>query len=139
MWKDVYEQEFVPQMKDMGYTWSIEEDRKKGSNSTWRKGKDAALQIFADETYGPGGKPFRLVSRSDHSAFKECSLCRKLRLDLAVLLKQGADPQQIAACKLKQKAHSDWFLAQREALENMRQSGQRHNTIFEQVHNLSRF
>eukprot|EP00965_Chrysotila_dentata_P149968 4952799-Pleurochrysis_carterae.AAC.1 len=28
--------------------------------------------------------------------------------------------------------HSDWFFAQREELEKMRQSGQRHNTIFEQ-------
>eukprot|EP00965_Chrysotila_dentata_P185699 6130634-Pleurochrysis_carterae.AAC.1 len=132
IWKDVYEQEFVPQMRAIGYTWSLEVDSKKGSESTWRKGREAALQKFADETYGPGGKPFRLVSRSDHSAFKECSLCRKLRLDLSALIKKGADPEQIAACKRKQKEHSDWFFAQRAELEKMRQSGQRHNTIFEQ-------
>eukprot|EP00965_Chrysotila_dentata_P063974 2119546-Pleurochrysis_carterae.AAC.1 len=133
VWKDVYHNEFVPHMQSRGYSWSLEEDRRKGSESTWRKGRKKALQQFADEAYGPGGKPFRLVSCSDHSAFKECSRCRELRLDLAKLLKEGADSEQIAEKKKEQKQHSDWFYAQRAALENMRQSGNRDDTIFEQV------
>eukprot|EP00965_Chrysotila_dentata_P107381 3547556-Pleurochrysis_carterae.AAC.1 len=70
VWKDVYETEFVPRMQRRGYSWSLASDGK-GSSATWREGKNRALQMYADETYGPGGKPFRLVSRADHSAFKE--------------------------------------------------------------------
>eukprot|EP00965_Chrysotila_dentata_P069438 2294548-Pleurochrysis_carterae.AAC.1 len=48
-------------------------------------------------------------------------------------MKEGARSDAIAAAKAEQKQHSDWFLAQRNELEKMRQSGESHETFFEQV------
>eukprot|EP00965_Chrysotila_dentata_P171493 5659916-Pleurochrysis_carterae.AAC.1 len=59
-------------MQGKGYAWSLTADGE-GSIATWRNKRAKALQMYADDTYGAGGKPFRLVSRADHSAFKECS------------------------------------------------------------------
>lgn len=128
----MYEQEFVPEMQRKGYSWSLTADGE-GSNATWRDGRKQALQAYADETYGDGGKPFRLVSRADHSAFKECSRCKTLRLAVAKLMREGARSDAIAAAKAEQKKHSDWFLGQRNELEKMRQSGKSNETVFEQV------
>eukprot|EP00965_Chrysotila_dentata_P232992 6199312-Pleurochrysis_carterae.AAC.1 len=47
-------------------------------------------------------------------------------------MREGATSEQIAAKKLEQKRHTDWFLGQRAELENMRQSGNRNSTVFEQ-------
>eukprot|EP00965_Chrysotila_dentata_P025268 839775-Pleurochrysis_carterae.AAC.1 len=59
-------------MQRKGYSWSLTADGE-GSNAIWREGRKHALQAYADETYGDGDKPLRLVSRANHSAFKECS------------------------------------------------------------------
>eukprot|EP00965_Chrysotila_dentata_P228843 6196833-Pleurochrysis_carterae.AAC.1 len=120
-------------MQRASFSWSLEQD-KKGSNATWREGKKRALHLYADATYGPGGRPFRLVSRADHSAFKKCSRCKELRIQLAELLKNCRSHQQVAAAKKSQKEDSDWFLAQRQELSKMRFSGEQRNTVFEQAY-----
>eukprot|EP00965_Chrysotila_dentata_P132783 4390260-Pleurochrysis_carterae.AAC.4 len=93
--KDVCEQEFVPEMqRNKGYSWSLLADGE-GSNATCRDGRKQALRAYTDKTYGNGGKPFRLVSSADHSAFKGCSRYRTLRLAEAKLMRHGAKSDAI--------------------------------------------
>eukprot|EP00965_Chrysotila_dentata_P201511 6180614-Pleurochrysis_carterae.AAC.4 len=84
VWKEIELNNFLPLVQGKGYTWSAEPD-KAGSNASWRAEKYKALKQYALETYGPDfKKPFRsLISRADHSAFKECAECKRLRLDVA--------------------------------------------------------
>eukprot|EP00965_Chrysotila_dentata_P255109 6212105-Pleurochrysis_carterae.AAC.2 len=133
VWKEIYMNDFLPHARSKGYTWSADPD-KAGSNASWRAGKAEALRLYAEETYGPEyGKPFRLIARSDHSAFKECAECKRLRLAVARAISEGKDHTQIQRHKALQKEHLDWFMAQRNELETLRQSGAREDTIFEQV------
>lgn len=124
-------------MEEIGHAW-CHEDGRPGSMATWLDAKNKALQALANETYGPG-PPYRLISRKDHSAYKECAQCRKLRLEVARLLKEGKDLLAIDAAKKEQAKHRDWYMTQREKLEAMRQSGLRNNTVFEQVYTLAMF
>eukprot|EP00965_Chrysotila_dentata_P055521 1841974-Pleurochrysis_carterae.AAC.1 len=76
----VYKKEFIPQMQKIGYVWSLEKGSE-GSYATWREGLKWALSSLSKDTYGTDySKPFRLISRADHSAFKECPTCKRLRL-----------------------------------------------------------
>eukprot|EP00965_Chrysotila_dentata_P105365 3479862-Pleurochrysis_carterae.AAC.1 len=84
VWSDVYVKEFIPLVKQPPYNWASR-IHTSGSKTTWLTGKDRALQRLAVETYGEGSKPFRLISRRDHFAFKECAECKKLRLEFANL------------------------------------------------------
>eukprot|EP00965_Chrysotila_dentata_P168853 5575721-Pleurochrysis_carterae.AAC.1 len=94
-------------MQKAGYYWSLEQGSE-GSYATWRAGRDRALLRLSGETYGADyAKPFRLISRADHSAFKECAECKRLRLEVAQLLRDGADSAAIAAKKAEQRVHSD--------------------------------
>lgn len=137
VWKEIYINDFIPFAQKKGYSWSADAD-KEGSNATWRAGKKKALQQFAEETYGPDfQKPFRLIARADHSAFKECAECKKLRLAVARAISEGKDHCEIQREKRLQKEHLDWFMAQRDELERLRQSGAREDTIFEQARECS--
>ena len=129
---DVFKDEFLKHMVDIGHAW-CHEDGRPGSMATWLDAKNRALQALAHETYGPDSPPYRLISRKDHSAYKECAECRRLRLDVARLLKEGKDLLAIDAAKKLQADHRNWYMTQREKLEAMRQSGLRNNTIFEQA------
>eukprot|EP00965_Chrysotila_dentata_P033390 1111253-Pleurochrysis_carterae.AAC.1 len=63
-------------MRTIGYCWSLEEGTE-GSYATWRSGRKKALLTLSKETYGSDNpKLFRLISRADHSAFKECPECK---------------------------------------------------------------
>eukprot|EP00965_Chrysotila_dentata_P244831 6206194-Pleurochrysis_carterae.AAC.1 len=60
-------------MQNIGYLWSLEKGSE-GSYATWRAARSRALLSLSKDTYGIDyPKPFRLISRADHSAFKECS------------------------------------------------------------------
>lgn len=131
-WNDVYKREFIPHAQKAAYGWASRLNSD-GSRTTWNAGRARALARLAIETYGEGSKPFRLISRKDHSAFKECARCKKLRLKLAELLKNGADIVDVEAMKALQAKHVKWFMDQREVLERWRQAGNREDTIFEQV------
>eukprot|EP00965_Chrysotila_dentata_P231648 6198483-Pleurochrysis_carterae.AAC.2 len=48
-------------------------------------------------------------------------------------MRQGARSDAVFAAKAEQKKHSDWFIAQRNELERMSQSGQSNETLFEQA------
>ena len=67
----VYDNEFVPEMRLLGHDWrtSDREGGSIGSTSTWYEGKAAALQQLATERIGPDAKPFKFVSRKQHSAY----------------------------------------------------------------------
>eukprot|EP00965_Chrysotila_dentata_P042075 1396056-Pleurochrysis_carterae.AAC.1 len=74
-------------MQQIGHCWSLEEGTE-GSYATWRAGRDRALLSLSKDTYGADyAKPFRLISRADHSAFKECPECKRLRLQVAELMR----------------------------------------------------
>eukprot|EP00965_Chrysotila_dentata_P005745 189484-Pleurochrysis_carterae.AAC.1 len=123
VWSEVYKNECIPQMQGIGHYWT-EDACGEGSYATWRAARTRALKTLANETYGSDyPKPFRLISRADHSAFKECPECKRLRLQLAELLKNGEDITVVRAAKAEQKQHCDWFLKQRRELDTMRHSG----------------
>eukprot|EP00965_Chrysotila_dentata_P044554 1481125-Pleurochrysis_carterae.AAC.3 len=119
-------------MRKAGYYWSLEKGLE-WSYATWRAARAKALVRLSKEMYGSDyPKPFRLISRADHSAFKECEECKRLRLEVAQLLRDGADSATVATKKAKQRVHSDWFMQQRRELDTMRHSGGRHDTLFKQ-------
>eukprot|EP00965_Chrysotila_dentata_P034080 1135046-Pleurochrysis_carterae.AAC.1 len=47
-------------------------------------------------------------------------------------MKGGHDSAAIRDVKDQQRLHSEWFMRQRRELDNMRHSGGRHDTLFEQ-------
>eukprot|EP00965_Chrysotila_dentata_P163304 5393854-Pleurochrysis_carterae.AAC.1 len=60
-------------MQSICHYWSLGSGSDKGSYATWRAACKRALRTLANETYGSDyPKPFCLISRADHSAFKEC-------------------------------------------------------------------
>eukprot|EP00965_Chrysotila_dentata_P062755 2079113-Pleurochrysis_carterae.AAC.2 len=133
VWKEIYMNDFLSHAQEKGYMWSADPD-KAGSNASWRAGKHEALRLYAEETYGSEyRKPFRLIAPSYHSAFKECAECKRLRLAVASAISEGKDHSQIRRKKVLQKEHLDWFMAQRNELETLRQAGARDDTIFEQA------
>eukprot|EP00965_Chrysotila_dentata_P022426 742686-Pleurochrysis_carterae.AAC.2 len=130
---EVYKKEFVPQMRGIGYLWSLESEGW-GSYATWREGRKRALFAPSKDTYGADyQRPFCLISRADHSAFKECPECKRLRLQIAELLKAGHESTAIRTVKEEQRHHSEWFMKQRRELDNIRHSRGRHDTLFEQA------
>eukprot|EP00965_Chrysotila_dentata_P032509 1083201-Pleurochrysis_carterae.AAC.1 len=132
VWSEVYKKEFISQVQKAGYYWSLEQGSE-GPYVTWRAGRDRALFLLSRETDGADyAKPFRLISRADHSAFEECAKCKRIRLEVAHLLRDGADSAAVATKKAEQCVHSDWFIKQRRELDTMRHSGGRHDTLFEQ-------
>eukprot|EP00965_Chrysotila_dentata_P260978 6214102-Pleurochrysis_carterae.AAC.1 len=103
VWSEVYKKGSIPQMRQVGYYWSLEKGLEE-SYATWRAGRAKALLCLSKETYGTEyPKPFRLTSRADHSAFKECSECKCLRLEVAQLLRDGADLAVVSAKKPSSK------------------------------------
>eukprot|EP00965_Chrysotila_dentata_P235868 6200997-Pleurochrysis_carterae.AAC.2 len=114
---------FFDQLNFLTIPADIPECKQLLKEQTWRDRRKQALQAYADETYGDGGKPFGLVSKANHSAIKECSRCKTLRLAVAKLIRENARSDAIAAAKAEQKKHSDWFLGQLNELQIMRQSG----------------
>ena len=108
---DVYESEFVTEMRILGCHWKLPskiakaktaqpkgsnsdseadaddtDDPGKGSRATWYKGRNMALAELG-AMYNDDKKPFRLVSRKNHSAYKECADCQRLRLAIEEALK----------------------------------------------------
>eukprot|EP00965_Chrysotila_dentata_P167721 5538595-Pleurochrysis_carterae.AAC.1 len=51
VWAEVYKKEFVPQMQDIGYAWSLEAGSE-GSYATWRAARNRALLSLSRDTYG---------------------------------------------------------------------------------------
>eukprot|EP00965_Chrysotila_dentata_P012009 394445-Pleurochrysis_carterae.AAC.1 len=60
VWAEVYKKEFIPQMQEIGYYWSLEQGSE-GSYATWRAARKRALLSLSKDTYGADyAKPFRL-------------------------------------------------------------------------------
>eukprot|EP00965_Chrysotila_dentata_P235204 6200614-Pleurochrysis_carterae.AAC.4 len=100
----------MTQIQSIGHYWT-EDACCEGSYATWRGARTRALKSLANETYGSGfPKPFRLISRANHLAFKECLARKRLRLQLAELLKNGENITMVWATKAERKECCDWFL-----------------------------
>eukprot|EP00965_Chrysotila_dentata_P253614 6211337-Pleurochrysis_carterae.AAC.1 len=104
VWAEVYEEEFIPEMKVIGVAWGPENGGS-GSMATWRDGKQRALLAFAVETYGEGSDAFKLRSRSRNSTFKECAVCQGYRAKIKEQLRGGALPAELQATKSLMAEH----------------------------------
>ena len=157
-WSTTYEDEFIPTMKTLGFSWrsqsraldengtlqhdlegdhsssEFEQPDEYGSKSTWYRARNIGLQRFADKTYGLGGARFKLFSRAKHSAYKECTECQANRIGKADAIRNGEPFEIIDGWTAKQAAHVRWFKDQRYAMEAFRQAGGRGNwLVFEQA------
>ena len=126
IWRDVYNNEFLPEMELFGHHWrstldpaSVSEG--KGTISTWYNGKERALQVLGKELL-PSGKPFVLKSRAKHSAYKECADCQRLRLAVDKAIRTRQSPDVIWQKKKEFSAHLQWMMEQRRVLEQITQS-----------------
>ena len=137
IWRNVYEKEFVPEMRSLGHPWKLpaaasategrdqcseshdRDDACSGSMSTWYDGKKAALVRLAQDYLGADSAPFKFVSRAKHSAYKECHLCQtgRLAIDEAIRLRFG--PDVIAQRKANLASHLQWMYRQRETMERL--------------------
>ena len=118
----MYADEFVPEMRLLGYDWKVPnvqyeecddvdgegagvEDVSKGSRATWYKGRNRALQTLAERHIGAGAKPFAFKSAANHSAYKECSKCQSNRLSVQEAIQQKMSRDVIMKRKELQAAH----------------------------------
>lgn len=70
-WHVVYDTEFVPEMRTIGYDWRdlAKQNGSVGSIATWYAGRTAALATLAKDRIGPDAPPFKFQSRAKHSAY----------------------------------------------------------------------
>lgn len=70
-WKLVYDEEFVPEMRCLGFDWASSDKTigSEGSRSTWYAGRNKALHLLAKDRLGDDAKPFLFQSRKKHSAY----------------------------------------------------------------------
>jgi hypothetical protein len=157
-WRTTYEDEFIPTMKSLGFSWrstskmlegngAVQDDLEGdvsatesgmnddyGSKSSWYRARNVALKRFAEKTYTEGADPFKLASRKKHSAYKECTECQTNRIGKADAIRTGESYEVINEWTQKQAAHVTWFRDQRYAMEAFRQAGGRGNWLsFEQA------
>ena len=74
-WRIVYDTEFVPEMRSIGYDWKdfTKSSGTTGSIATWYGGRAAALASLAIDRIGPDAAPFKFQSRAKHSAYVRVS------------------------------------------------------------------
>ena len=137
----MYADEFVPEMRLLGYDWKVPnvqceecddvdgegagvEDVSKGSRATWYKGRNRALQTLAERHIGAGAKPFAFKSAANHSAYKECSKCQSNRLSVQEAIQQKMSRDVIMKRKELQAAHLQVMYKQRACLERLLQLSQ---------------
>ena len=138
-WKDVYAEEFVAEMRLLGYAWkeppSAETEQQndeqtadpndhlsdeQGSIATWYAGRTTALRLKATEKLGQG-RTLQLKSRKKHSAYKECDECQKARLDVREAISKNLGPDEINRRKETHRQHLMCIMAQRRKLEQITQ------------------
>ena len=134
IWKAVYAEEFVPEMRLLGHPWKLPDtcevadeesesgnEDECGSRRTWYDGRAAALKLLADQKLGPGSKAFQFKSRAKHSAYKECADCQEKRLAKRAAIRRGAPPDEIKQLDLDMTDHLQWMYKQRLKLEQITQ------------------
>ena len=148
LWKSVYADEFVPEMRGLGLPWKKPkhgvgadgeedgsgqdgEDGMGGSMATWYDGRQAALMSLAQQRMGLGSKPFTFKSRAKHSAYKECDTCQKGRLGIAEAIRLNLGPDEIRRRKDKLASHLQWMYRQRAELERITQMGDHERCLVE--------
>ena len=134
IWKAVYAEEFVPEMRLLGHPWKLPDmcdecegadeesnDDECGSRRTWYDGRAAALKHLAVQKLGPESKAFEFKSRAKHSAYKECADCQEKRLAKRAAIRRGAAPDEIKRLDLDLTDHLQWMYKQRLKLEQITQ------------------
>ena len=102
IWKDAYDNEFIPEMQLIGQYWrpshvnAADAAESKGTITTWYDGKHRALRQLGRDRL-PEGQPFQLKSRAKHSAYKECADCQTKRLAVERAIRSNEPPDVIAA------------------------------------------
>ena len=144
----VYTEEFVPEMRLLGYNWKLppqgspdadqqddeldeDDDGSEGSMPSWYRGRKEALRLLAIQKYGPNAAPFQFKSRAKHSAYKECADCQTLRLAITEAIRRRESPDIIKARKQEYNNHLQVMYAQRRKLEQITQMAGHEGLIVE--------
>ncbi|KAL3926315.1 MAG: hypothetical protein SGPRY_003352 [Prymnesium sp.] len=131
LWRNVYRDEFVPYMHLRAVIWRHPDesrDAMQGKRSSactsigvWYSGpgqRRTLKQLDGEEKLGER-KRFRFVARKKHSAYKECTECKRLRLAIRNALAQQQTPARIRELTEEQAAYIQWMMRQRRELERL--------------------
>jgi hypothetical protein len=99
-WKSIYNDEYVIECDLRGVH--------PGARATWYEGRNRALLLLAQETYGPTARRFKLRVRAKNRSFKECERCQILRLAFAAALRMR-DLVASRPALADMPVHSVWF------------------------------